>query len=91
MLNVSPDAPPQRSGVDRVLGRVTICVLSFVVVIALSGCASLGLYKGLALPTCNAPLTSPKYQSGDCMTGAEYDAARKKALYNSGTTRSSIP
>jgi len=58
-------------------------VLALGVISLLSGCASLGLYKGLAMATCNGPVTAPQFRTGGCMTGAEYDAARKKEL-NSG-------
>jgi hypothetical protein len=59
---------------------MAILAFSLVVVSLLSGCASLGLYKGLAMATCNGPVTSPQFRTGACMTGAEYDAARKKEL-----------
>ena len=61
---------------------MAIRVLSLLVISLLSGCASLGLYKGLAMPTCNGPVTAPAFRTGACMTGAEYDAARKKELSN---------
>ena len=59
---------------------MAILALSLVVFSLLAGCASLGLYKGLAMATCNGPVTSPQFRTGACMTGAEYDAARKKEL-----------
>jgi hypothetical protein len=60
---------------------MAIRILSLVVVSMLSGCAFPNLYKGPALPTCQGPVTDPRFSSGACMTGAEYDIARKKALH----------
>ena len=61
---------------------IRILALALVVVSVLSGCASLGIYKGLAMATCNGPVTDPRFRSGSCMTGAEYNSERKKAQHS---------
>jgi hypothetical protein len=46
---------------------------------ALSGCASLMKSYFTANPTCPGRVTDVSFQSGACVTGVEYPAARKKA------------
>jgi len=59
---------------------MAIRLLPLVVVTFLSGCAS--LYMGPALSTCKHPAADPKLQPKGCMTGADYDIARKKAQHD---------